>query len=162
MLKKLIILALMSIFLVSCFGKKEDMKNNSNSWNIDNWPKVSYDWVDINISKDKLDSQREEISLDDIDLLLNWGDVKNPLLEAGKKFKENLEKTKKSDLTKRIDWWIEFEDFENELKKFPEELKREFTLALDIIDSKTWEKIPKWNVYMNGIKFWEFEKKKKN
>ena len=157
MLKKLIILALMSIFLVSCFGKKEDMKNNSNSWNIDNWPKVTYDWVDINISKDKLDSQREEISLYDIDLLLNWGDVKNPLLEAGKKFKENLEKTKKSDLTKRIDWWIEFEDFENELKKFPDELKREFTLALDIIDSKTWEKIPKWNVYMNGIKFWEFE-----
>ncbi|MBB1564916.1 hypothetical protein HG430_002645 [Candidatus Gracilibacteria bacterium] len=133
------------------------MKNNSNSGNIDNGPKVTYDGVDINISKDKLDSQREEISLDDIDLLLNGGDVKNPLLEAGKKFKENLEKTKKSDLTKRIDGGIEFKDFENELKKFPEELKREFTLALDIIDSKTGEKIPKGNVYMNGIKFGEFE-----
>lgn len=163
-MKKILAIMFLSLMLTSCFGKKAEedkIELNSGTGEIiaDNTPKVTYDWINIDISEKGLEKQREDIDLDDIDLLYTDTnkEFKNPLLAAWKKFLKNIDETKKVSLTKRIDGWIEFEDYKKEVEKIPAELKRNFRLEMEIIDAKTGEKVKKWNVYVNGIKFGSFE-----
>lgn len=160
-MQKFIAFIFMLFLLTSCFNKEETkIEVWTSTWNIsqiDN-SKVMYSWVEVDISEENISKQREEILLDDIDLALNTNNpTKNSLLEAGKKFRENLDSTKKYEITKNINWWIEFEELEKEIKKVPEKLVRNFEIELKITDYKTWEEIKNWTIFVNWVKFWEFE-----
>ena len=156
-MKKYILVFLLVLTITSCWQKNQEQKEET-------WTKILdekvtiYDGVTIESSKEKIAENRFNISADDIDLLaFSNTEPENSLLKAWKKFLENIDSTKKADLTKRVDWWIEFEYFMKEAEKLPVEIKRDFDLNLEILDSKTGEKIKKWSIYLNWIKFWNFE-----
>lgn len=164
-MKKIFAMLFLSLFLVSCFGNKEEIKKSTWSWTWvlvdekkETW-KVIYSWVEINVSEENLIKERSEITLEDIDLI-NFSkneNEKNNLLTAWKKFVENLEKAKQSDLTKNIDGWISFQNLENEIKKVPEILKKNVNLELEIFDFETKKIIENWIIFVNGVNLWEFK-----
>lgn len=163
-MKKILALLFIAFFLVSCFNKEETKKETSTStgtWvSVENEKlKVVYDWIKMDTSEENISKEREEIKSEDLDMLFidDKKVSKNPLLEVWKKFLSNINETKEASLTQKIDGWVEFEDYMKEIKKIPEEIRRDFSLNLEITDWKSWEKIKKWNIYVNGIKFWEFK-----
>lgn len=152
-MKKILVFCVFLFLLTSCFNKEKEI-----DWEvlkIDNHSEVKKE-----LSKEEIKKQRWEISLDDLDLLLAWENLEwkedNELFQKWKEFLKNLDKTQEYKVTERIDWGIELKNFEKEIAKIPENLKREINLDLDIVDYKTKEKISSWVVYMNKIRLWEF------
>lgn len=150
-MKKILVFTMLLLLLTSCFKKEEKIEKPKKE-------EVKQEKVEEKIlSQEEIEKQRWEISIDDLDLLLAWEKINwNELLQKGKKFLDNLNATEKDKITEKVDWWIKFSDFENEIGKVSDNLKREINLEIDIFDYKTKEKVSSWVVYMNKIRLWEF------
>lgn len=154
-MKKIIVLIFMSFLIISCW-KKEIENNEVVIEDNNSLETISYEKISIN--KNDIEKERNEITLDDIDSIsFDYSEPKNELLKIWKKFNDNLNSSKKFEITENINWWIEFENLEKEIEKVPEELKRNFTLELEILDYKTNKAINNWKIFVNQVKLWDFK-----
>lgn len=171
-MKKIFAMLFLSLFLVSCFGNKEEIKKSTWSWT----------WVLVEEKKEiwKVDKtiyweteeekayrieekeNRVKILPNEISDIYLWkiSEKKfeeNPVLKNWVDFINWLKKSFDTKITENINWWIEFSEYEKNILKSNKDFIREFDLLLDIKDFETNEKIKNWFVYLNNIKFWEFK-----
>lgn len=167
-MKKIFFSIIILLFLTSCFNKKIE-EEKINTWSLGSW--ITEKKIDKTIywkTKEELAYRIEEkenrvnILPNDISNIYIWKEIqkqdleKNPVLKNWVDFINGLKNNFSNKITENRNWWIEYSDYEEVLSKSKKEFIREFDLYLEIKDHKTNEKIKKWFVYLNNIKFWEF------
>lgn len=156
-MKKLFVVFFTILLLSSCFGKEVKKENDSK---VKESKVVSYEWIKIDTEKSNLEKKRWDIKLDDVFMIYAWESEKdtegNELLDFGKKFISNIESKKEYNISENVNWGIKYSDFESEIKRVPQVLKRDLNLELTILDKATNKPISEWFVFVNNVNMWNF------